>query len=148
MIAVLDAVDSVVEAATAFDARCRNGDRDVPGAVAAAALGLAIPALRQPAVAAVVLGRLEIDPSATARDLDVTLGAALVWRAVGRAERAGHRPLAAAEIGLRTALRYLDLAPAAAFSRLGVDEPGRAAALAILEVQARLALAGPWEESA
>lgn len=148
MIDILDAIESVVEAATALDSCRGHRDCEPQKSVAAAALALAVPIVRQPAVTAVMLERLEIDPACTARALDCTLGAVLVWRAVDRAERVGKPALDAAEIGLRAALAYLDLAPAEQFAALGVDQPGRRAALAILEIQARLALSRPMEETA
>lgn len=148
MIDILIAIESVVEAATVLDARRRHGECVRRESVAADALALAVPAVRQPPAAAAVLERLRADPMETAEALDCTLGAVLVWRAVDRAERAGQPALHAAETGLSTALAYLELVSPKQFAILGVDRPGRFAALAILEVQARLALSCPMEGTA
>ncbi|HZC74199.1 MAG TPA: hypothetical protein VE442_26175 [Jatrophihabitans sp.] len=142
VIDILDAIESVVEAAIARHTR-RCGER-----VAASAIALAVPAARQPGAAAAMLEQLRADPAGTARAFDCTLGAVLVWRAVDRAERAGHGALDSAEAGLRAALAYLELAPGSQLTGLGVDQPAQCAALAVLEVQARLALSQRMEETA
>jgi hypothetical protein len=148
MIDIIAAIDSVVVSATELDARRREGRGGAEQSVTEGALALAIPAARQPNTAAAMLERLRADAAATARAVDCTLGAVLVWRAVDRAERAGQGALDAAETGLLTALAYLELVSAGQFDALGLDEPGRCAALAILEVQARLALSHAVEETA
>jgi hypothetical protein len=148
VIDILTAIESVVEAATGLDARRRQGECVRRESVTVTALALAVPAGRQPRAAAALLERLRTDPVGTARALDSTLGAVVVWRAVERAERAGESPLRAADAGLQTALAYLELTSDQQFATLGVDRPGRCAALAILEIQARLALSGLVEETA
>jgi hypothetical protein len=148
MIDILAAIESVVDAATALDASRRHGDCAGRESVAGAALALAVPAGRRRPAAVALLEGVRTEPAQTAQAFDCTLGAVLVWRAVDRAERAGQPALEAAETGLRTALAYLELASQERFAAAGVDQRGRHAALAILEIQARLALSRPMEETA
>jgi hypothetical protein len=146
MIDILAAIESVTDAATVLHARRRHNDTAAQESVTAAALALAVPVARQSSCA--VLALLRADPAELTRTLDCTLGAVLVWRAVDSAERAGESPLAAAETGLRAALAYVDLVAPAATSTPGTHEPGSCAALAILEVQARLGICHSMWESA
>ena len=140
MIDIVAAIESVVEAAAALHARAPRADDGPHGSVAETAVGLALPAARQPEAAARLLGTLRADPAGMARTYDCTLGAVLVWRAVDRAESDGEPCLAAAESGLRAALAYIDLVPPGQFTAAGADDLGRRAALARVELQARLAL--------
>jgi hypothetical protein len=138
VIDIVDAIESVVEAAAALHADSGRTD-----GLAATAVALAVPIGRQPRAAAALLDQLRKNPAGVAEACACTLGAVVVWRAVDRAERAGESRFAAAESGLRAALAYIDLVPPGQLAALGMDDLDRRTALAILELQARAAFDSP-----
>jgi hypothetical protein len=138
VIDIVDAIESVVEAAAALHA-----DRGRTDGLAATAVALAVPIGRQPRAAAALLDQIRKNPAGVAEACACTLGAVVVWRAVDRAERAGESRFAAAESGLRAALAYIDLVPPGQLAAFGMDDLGRRTALAILELQARAAFDSP-----
>lgn len=146
MIDILAAIESVAAAAVSLSAEPTPVDQQPRAGLTATAIALAVPSARRPDAAAALIAGLRADPAAAARAHDATLGAAIVWRAVDRAERTGEPVLIAAESGLRAALAYIDLVPAHTLADCAAGDPSRCAALVILDLQARLALGGPSRE--
>jgi hypothetical protein len=138
VIDITAAIESVVTAAVSLSAEPSSPDR--ASALVATAVALGVPDARRPEALARFVDQLRADPSAVAQTYGTTLGAALVWRAVDRAERSGDPVLSAAETGLRAALIYIDLVGGPVRADCAAGDPGRCASLAILDLQARLAL--------